>query len=845
MYGRRMRVAPLAALLILAAQAPAQKLPGSNIVATGRAITPVGRHINVGSYPVKGVLSPDGLYAVFTDIGFRQQLSVIRLRDGQLMQKLEFNARPQGQPMEGLYYGLAFRPGTRMLYVSRGAEDKVSIFRLGQRGELAPMGEIPLPAVPGSYVPNNPAGIAFNADGTLMAVAFNQTAHDTAYKGRTALVNPDTGQILRTVQHGGYPLDAAFSFGKFLVGSERDGIVHAISEEGQVKDIRTGAAPVGITAGSLGRNALVVNSASDTLSLLWEGRTAATILLRPAGLDGLPGTEPLEAAFSPDQATAYVTCSGLNAVAVVDLQKQELKGYIPTGWLPTGIVVSPDGRTLAVASAKGIQARNPNSKPVGSLGTYGPNIMEGTVSLIDVPSDKDLARFTAQVLANNFVREAEAGPTHPKFLDPGIEHVIYIVKENRTYDNVLGDLPQGVGDPSLCLFPRRVTPNQHALAERFVLLDNFHVNAEVSQDGWVHSTAGMISAFASRNTVYDYSGRQRNYDTEGANNNVPVDLIGIPDVSTPASGYIWDHMAKHGVTYRSYGFFSSFGASPDTTTPGMEQLVPNGPQKKALLGNADLNFLKYDLEYADSEAYEKHGWSWPRQKKTYGEHGAPSRFSAWKREFDQFVTQGKMPQFMMVRFGQDHTSGTRAGQPTPESMVADNDYAVGQLVEAVSKSPFWKKTAICILEDDAQAGIDHVDSHRSIAFVISPAIGRGTHDSRFYNTSSMIRTMGLLLGLPAMSQWDACASPISVFGPKFDNDEPYEAILPDREIIAEANEPGAFGQAESELISNYFEESVKDEDLNLILWRAIKGPNAPLPPLRRSWIDRALAEDRD
>jgi DNA-binding beta-propeller fold protein YncE len=828
-----------------AAWSSAQELPGSTIVSTGRAITPAGRHIDVGSYPVKGVLSPDGRFAVFTDIGFRQQLSVVRLSDGQLVQKLEFNARTQGRPMEGLYYGLAFRPGTRMLYASRGAEDKISIFRLGIRGELAPMGEIALPAAPGSYVPHNPAGIAFNADGSLMAVAYNQTAHDTGYKGRTALVDPDSGSVLRVVQHGGYPLDAAFAGGRFLVGSERDGIVHAISPDGQVSDIRTGSAPVGLAVSQDGRTALSVNSASDTLSVIRDGAVQATILLRPAGLDGLPGTEPLEAAFSPDEKTAYVSCSGLNAVAVVDLGARELKGYIPTGWLPTGVVVSPDGRTLAVASAKGVRAKNPNGQPVGSLGTYGPNIMEGTVSLIDVPSAAELRRHTAQVLANNFVRDAQAGPTHPDFTDPGIEHVIYIVKENRTYDNVLGDLPQGNGDPSLCLFPRRITPNQHALAERFVLLDNFHVNAEVSQDGWVYSTTGMISAFASRNTVYDYSGRQRNYDTEGSNNNVPVDLIGMPDVSTPASGYIWDHMAKHGVSYRSYGFFSSFGESPDMTSPGMEQLVPNGPQKKALLGNADLNFLKYDLEYADSEAYEKHGWSWPRQKKTFGAHDAPSRFSAWKREFDQFVKEGRMPQFMMVRLGQDHTSGTRAGQPTPESMVADNDYAVGQVVEAVSKSPFWKKTAICILEDDAQAGLDHVDSHRSIAFVISPAIPRGLHDDRFYNTTSMIRTMGLLLGLPAMSQWDACAAPISVFGSKFDNDEPYEAILPEREILCQVNGQGAFGQAESELISNHFEESVKDEDLNLILWRAIKGPDAPLPPLRRSWIDRALARDND
>jgi hypothetical protein len=408
-------------------------------------------------------------------------------------------------------------------------------------------------------------------------------------------------------------------------------------------------------------------------------------------------------------------------------------------------------------------------------------------------------------------------------------------------------MSQGNGDKSLCLFPREVTPNQHALAERFVLLDNFHVCAEVSADGWDWSVSGMISEYTARNAPYNYSGRGRGYDFEGQNNGVPVDLKGIPDVARAPSGYFWDLCAKHRVSYRNYGVYVSFASAATRDKLGGKWAAEdNTPNKKALVGHTSLDFRIYDMAFADSEAWVKYNCPSPNQKKAYGKFNDPSRFTTWKREFDDYVKKKNLPRFMMLRLPRDHTSGTTPGAPTPPAMVADNDYAVGQVVEAVSKSPYWKKTAIFVLEDDAQNGYDHVDAHRSIAFVISPYIKKGTIDSTFYNTDSVLRTMGLLLGLPPLCQYDAVATPMSFFGKTADNDAPFEAILPSREIVAAVNKQTAYRAKDSaRLINPLKEESMPDEELNDILWRSIRGVHSTPPPVRYGLRLHPEAEDED
>jgi len=367
----------------------------------------------------------------------------------------------------------------------------------------------------------------------------------------------------------------------------------------------------------------------------------------------------------------------MNAVAVVDLPSGLLAGYIPVGWYPTAAVVSADGSRLFVANARGVAVRTPNDKPVPNVTPrpqYIQNIIEGTVSSIDLTQLHDLKATTAQTLANNTGRANGNTP----FVNPGIKHVFYIIKENRTYDQVLGDVKTGNGDPSIVLFGRDVTPNQHALAERFVLLDNFYCSAEVSGDGWNWSTGGMASEYVSRNVPHGYTSHQRAYDYEGTNNGVGVDRLGIPDVASPPGGYLWDLCANHKVSFRDYGFFVDDQVTPRKTAEEGTAGTGNTPMKKALVGHNDPDFRQFDLTYPDSDAFLKANITPPvRQRKTYGAFKDPARILAWKREFDAYVKNGDLPAFSMVRLGRDHTSGTTVGVSSARAMVADNDYAVG------------------------------------------------------------------------------------------------------------------------------------------------------------------------
>lgn len=817
---------------------------------TGKLIRPIGTHVEVGSYPSNMILSPDGRFAVVSTMGFREYLSVISTDNGKLVSQLPFNKENGDKPRDGLYYGLSFAPnGT--LFVSHGGQDLIGRFKLSSAGALTSAGNpISNPAPKDSVQPYFPAGIGTTSQG-LLVVANNETTYQTDYRGSVSVIDPNSGKELKHIPCAGFPYGiAVLTKGPrrdaiAYVGGERDGVVDVVDlNAGRVKkSIRVGASPVQLLLNKSQSRLFVANSASDTVSVIDTavGRVIDTILLRPSDLSGLPGAGPLGLCLSPDEKRLYVTLSDMNAVGVVDLKKRSLIGMFPTGWLPTSVLVTKNG--LLVASAKGVKTQHPNNKPVGDLGQYIQDLITGTVTKVDTPGDARLQSLTATVVANNRLRLGLDKPTHPNLPNPGIKYVIYVIKENRTYDNVLGDLPQGNGDSSICIFPRKVTPNLHALAERFVLLDNFHVCAEVSQDGWVWSTAGMIGAYASRNTPYNYSDRGRNYDTEGSNNGIPVDLIDIPDATRPPSGYIWEQCKKEKVSYRNFGFFTQFIEPLDKRHDVMKTSKDNVPAKKALQGMTDENFRRYDLQYADSEAHLRYNWNWPKQRKTFGKFNSPSRFSEWNREFQACVAKGVMPRFQMIRMGNDHTSGTAEGQPAPTAMAADNDFGVGQLVEAVSKSPFWKETLICVIEDDAQAGYDHVDAHRSTAYLVSPYIKKGTIDSHFYNTDSMLRTMELMLGMKPMSQYDAVASPISVFGSTLSNAEPYTAILPDREIVCQVNKSTAYRSRDSKRISNYVEESLVDEDLNDILWGSIKGARVPRPAVRKGL--QFMPEDDD
>ena len=810
---------------------------GGPQLVTGKRLTPQGRQTDVGSFPCNLVLSPDGRYVIVTTAGAREYLSVLRASDGQTVSRLDWNAPSpvfKGKK-QALYYGLACGTtvgGQAVVYASRGAEGTISVLSLSADGGLTDTGKT-LNA-PGAFL----AGLALSRDGGRLYAADNSADPARAMRGSLHILDTGTNAPPVRVDVPGYPLAvAALANGtKVYVSSEQRGTVTVVDPAAgtTLREIATGTQPMALALDRAQRRLFVANAGSDTVSIIDTGtdRVTRTLLLRPDDARGLPGATPTSLALAPDEKRLYVTLGDMNAVAVVDLPRGTLAGYVPVGWYPTAAVVSPDGRRLFVANAKGVAARNPNAAPVPpDRGHYIQNIIEGTVTTLDLSALPNLKTLTAQAVANNRGRASHVA----SFVNPGIRHVFYIIKENRTYDQVLGDLARGDGDPAICLFPRAVTPNLHALAERFALLDNFFCCAEVSGDGWNWSTGAMASESVERNVPHNYGGRQRPYDFEGTNNGVAVDRIGVPDAARPPGGYLWDDCAAHGVSFRNYGFFTDDLELPRTEATAGTEGLENSPTKKTLVGKSDGDFRQFDTDYADSEAWVIGKLTpAPKQRASYGPFHDPSRVSAWKREFAGYVKKGDLPSLCLLRVMRDHTAGTTVGASSARAMVADNDYAVGQVVDTISHSPYWKSSAIVVVEDDAQDGYDHVDAHRSTCYVISPFVDRATRDSRFYNTDSALRTIERLLGLPPMTQYDAIAPVIDVFGRTAANAEPYQAILPAREIIGEVNGAKAYRAADSaRLLNPRREESGPDEELNDILWHSIKG-NVPAPPRRYS-----------
>jgi phospholipase C len=396
-------------------------------------------------------------------------------------------------------------------------------------------------------------------------------------------------------------------------------------------------------------------------------------------------------------------------------------------------------------------------------------------------------------------------PAEPGLPSP-IKYCIYIIKENRTYDQFLGDLPQGNGDPRLCLFPENVTPNHHKLAGDFVLLDNFYVDAEVSADGHEWSMGAYASDFVDKTWPLNY-GHNRSqkfpYPSEGA----------FP-IAAPANGYLWDRAREAGVTYRNYGEF---------IVAGKKAGEPNWTKLAALQGHFDPEYHVFDLEYPDQKRAD--------------------RFIA---ELKRFETEGEMPRLQIVKLPNDHTEGTRAGALTPTAYMADNDLALGRVVEAVSHSKFWPRTAIFVLEDDAQNGPDHVDAHRSPAFIISPYIRRGAVDSTMYSTSSMLRTMELILGLKPMTQFDAAAMPMFRAFLAAPDLRPYDA-LPARVSLETRNTALSWGSGASKKMDFSREDAMDETALNEIIWRSVRGESATMPaPVHAAFVfDHPKADDDD
>jgi DNA-binding beta-propeller fold protein YncE len=611
------------------------------------------------------------------------------------------------------------------------------------------------------------------------------------------------------------------------------------------------------------------------------------------------GAEPDALAISDDGKRLYVGNAASDAVAVMDTTKLTAKaaskgfvepvGFVPTEWMPTAMVLEKGKLYVATAKGKGTGPNNfpqrltPETKARygKSKSTYIGTLIYGSVASVDVKAmEKELPRLTAETLESNRMKAAEekiefAPEVKSKASSGPIKHVVYIIKENRTYDQVFGDLEQdgkrvGNGDASLTMYGKDVTPNQHAMALQFGVLDNFYDSGEVSGDGHVWSMAAIGTDYLERTWEQDYRGSQRTYDFEGVVAEGYPLLQNIPDVNEPQSGYLWGNLARHGRTYYNFGEYIS-STFCDVKKSGSSQ---EGPLLEGL--KCQQASIKPGEEIPAEWGGGANKWPWPipriakniaTKPELVGHFAeeAPDfnlripeqiraeiflqHLSGWVRERE--AGKDTMPNFIILRMGNDHTAGTTPGGPTPRSSVADNDLAIGRVVDAVSHSKYWDDTAFFILEDDAQNGADHVDAHRSLALVISKyaphkADGAAFVDSRFYSTVSVIRTMETLLGLPPMNNNDAFSSMIGSLFTGPGDQTPFTANYGNRDngLIYTANAKVAAGAKESEKMDFKHADRADPVKLNVILWKDAMGEK-PVPAMLLEKRKKAKKDDDD
>ena len=779
--------------------------PGGQILLPNQwRLDPAGEGRWLGLFPMNMRLSPDGRYlAVLHCGGGDHEIMVFETGQARLVSRTV---------LPHAYYGIVFSRDGSKVYVSGGESESVWVYRF-DRGYLSAPERIRLAPENERWVP---CGLDISPDGRLLAVA-------ETWGNRVTLVDLVTtatrAQLFLAAE--ARPYDCKFSRdGRVLyVSLWGGGGVRTVSLEGTVPEwggrIVTGAHPNEMALTRDGARLFVANANVNTVSVVdtHAGKVVETLntAMYP---DSLEGSTPNSLAISPDESTLFVANADNNCVAVFDISQPGRTaplGLIPVGWYPTSVRVSLDGRILYVANAKGFSSdsnrHGPNPYWRGDRRrTFEQHIrllLRGTLSVIPVPAPEEYPAYTARVYATSPYRsdrQPVASPPKDSAIpgqvgDPSpIKYCIYIIKENRTYDQVLGNMPEGNGDPSLCLFPEKFTPNHHALAREFVLLDNFYVESQVSADGHEWTTGAYATDFVQKTWPSNYGGHGLSYPSEGAYL-----------TAFPSAGYIWDKCREAGVSYRSYGEFIDAPA------------VAGGPcttKVESLQDHFDPYFIGWDMSIPDVD-----------------------RAARFIEEFRAFVAEGTLPRFIVMRLPNDHTEGTKTGCPTPRAMVADNDLALGMVVEAVSKSAVWRQTAIFVVEDDAQNGPDHVDAHRTVAFVISPYTrGRG-RDSTFYSTASMLRTMELILGLEPMSQYDAGALPMYNTFRSRPRLRSYTCRPVPEEPRSVRNEPGAWGADLSARLNFEKEDSADDLLFNEIIWRSVRGPDSPMPaPVRAAFV---------
>ncbi len=769
------------------------------LLPNGWALTTPGKSIKLGDLPLNVALSASKRWMAFTNNGHGTQ--TITLIDREKETVSDEIAIPKS------WVGLAFSQDEKRLYASGGNDNLIRIYQ-NTDGKLSESGQIVL----GESWPKqkiSPAGLCLDDEAQRLYVV---TKDDSALY----TCDPVTRQVLRRESLPAEAYTCLLSSDKStlyisLWGGEKV-LVYDVAKRAMVGEIAVGSHPNDMVQTSDGRYLYVANGNENTVSVIdVANRKVIETLTTSLFPDAPAGSTPNGLALSEDQNTLYIANADNNCLAVFDVAERgesRSRGFIPTGWYPTA--VREVGGKIYVANGKGLTSMANPGGPQPTMtaaerdkAEYIGGLFDGNLTIIDLPDEELLAGYTQLTYENTpYTKERETqsegkagNPVPRKVGDPSpVKYVFYIIKENRTYDQVFGDMPEGNGDPNLCLFPEKNTPNHHALAREFVLLDNFYVNAEVSADGHNWSMAGYATDFVEKTWPTSYSGRGGTYDYEGTRK-----------AAYPKDGFIWDYCQRAGVSYRSYGEFVSQGR----------------PNIKALEGHFDPNYTGYDLSYKDVD-----------------------REAAWEKDFDALVAANAVPHFNTLRISNDHTSGMRIGAPTPQAAVADNDLALGRFVEHLSKSPIWKESVVFVVEDDAQNGPDHVDAHRSVALVMGPYVKRGYVDHTLYSTTSLLRTMELILGLPPMSQYDAAATPLwRSFTDKPDTKlytaRPSNIDLDQRNVAINKH------SRRSGELNLAVPDAIDDIEFSEIVWKAVKGINSPMPAPRRSAFVRAQAEDEE
>jgi YVTN family beta-propeller protein len=856
--------------------------------------------------------------------------------------------------------------GTFSLYISGGFENKIWIFHFDPRSAAPVQPASPGPDTkvtaeaflvsdPGEVSTRDynkgkaalyPTGLAVTRDSAALVTANNLGDSVTIVRNLNGVRKMQRVDL----HHPGKANQNIYPYGVVML--DRGGRAHAyvscwndssvavISLNGRpavLKFITVDRHPTTMILNAKATRLFVANSDADNVSVIdtSSDQEVERIDVRLAE-SALPGSSPVSVALSEDERTLYVANAHSNAVAVVALSekargekatarndeatKSEILGFIPTGQYPSAVAVV-DGR-LFVGNGKGtgfepssMRANNsgrtpnppnaafpPNPEKNRQGGQYSGSIVSGNISMVAEPNEAALGRYTQQTMQNDGLMDS--APTKLFGGESPIKHVVYIIKENRTYDQVFGDVKTSGdgqaadGEPAFAIFgngaaarrpngtEQTVTPNHHALAQRFGLFDRFFVNSEASPDGHNWSTAAFSTDYVDKGFRWQYSDRGRTYDWEGYNR-LPdyeppselhlekfkgdalaalADLLekhlpyrqGFADLAEPKTLYLWDAAARAGLTYRNYGEFVTVISQKDVEAakqkrhkeyPDVSQAVRAIPNKSSLKNHHSPSFRSFDVTAPDSLTVDCY-------KAAVGAAGSldaavtwenpnascrgNSRLGEWLEEFYAFVAQRKagkpdaMPALTVMRFPNDHTTGIKKGFPTPQFMVADNDYAVGRLVEAISASVYWPDTAIFVVEDDAQSGPDHVDSHRSVALVISAYNKPGALIHRFHSTVSMIRTIELLLEIAPMNQLDASAIPMDIFQETPDLTS-YKAVLPtiaaDNLMTEKAKDKATAGWMKKSAEQNFAHADLADpQTLNAIIWFACRGNASTMPP---------------